>query len=235
MKIPTLFILIIAATTILFGQGGDQISTITILGKESYIEKAEAFGIRILFEENPNRCDPEKGFVPLDQQVLHFKEAAKAKGLDLSNEEELSSDPLIRHPHKKVKYLMPTIESAMALDTLCRLQEILVEELFYKLPKHKYEKEDDKAVSALNDAVRKANFIAEKLGKKVVKVLNIDDDTALASIDNLMGEYDYDEEKGAEILELIQMLSEIDDPFATESKKPERNGAYSLLVTFEMQ
>ena len=209
-------------------------STITVLGKDVYSEAAEAYGIKVHFEENPNKCDPVVGFLSLEDQINRFSEALGKLGIDFSAftalPDDLSAMSDVPTRHKTFRFTHKTPDVILQIADLSRAQVIQVMGMFTIFARHNFEDEDLKAVNALKDARRKATVLAKKAGKKLGNILNIDDDTTLSSFGDL------DSVEDPEILEqnlyLFNTLFSLNQEESTQFSK-ERT--YSLKVTFELR
>ncbi|MBL7798638.1 MAG: SIMPL domain-containing protein [Saprospiraceae bacterium] len=211
-------------------------STIQVLGRSDYVEQAEAYGIDLLFEENPNKCDPQRGFISLEEQVKHFSEALQVKGVawkDFSRLPKRNTETETRHWRYRFTHIDPSKISLIS--SVCADQVIQVENTFTIFPEHRYEDEDEQAIRAFQDAERKAKTIARKLGKRISKVVNVDDDTSLRFLLDI--EEDQDSANAASFEELLEFLVRLEGiaGMERESQSPSRSRSYSLLVTFEMK
>ena len=115
---------------------------------------------------------------------------------------------------------------------LCNELLIQIVSVFYMMPEHSFEDEDIQAILALRNANSQAKIIANHLKKKVLRILNIDDDTTYANsfYDNI----DLDSERGQLVLKLLEVLSRRNEVYSQDSKEEFRNGAYTLWVTYEL-
>lgn len=78
------------------------------------------------------------------------------------------------------KTMSQSYELSTNLETMIKLRSLDFEgisfnDIKYTFPKIGMDGEEDLALNAINDAKRKANFLAEKNGFKVGKILNIED------------------------------------------------------------
>lgn len=212
-----------------------QMVTVQVLGRFDYVEQAEAFGIDLLFEENPNKCDPQRGFISLEEQTRHFSEAIQIKGISW---EDFSKMPIkldLESRHWRYRFSHRDPSKIHLIGEVCRDQLIQVENVFTIFPEHRFENEDEKAIRAFQDAERKAGSIARKFNKRISKVVNIDDDTSLRFL------LDYEEPQNSasatpyedivDILEKFEWLA----GWGNESHLTTRRRSYTLMVTFEMK
>ena len=209
-----------------------QTSTITVLGSYNHVERPDAYGIKILFEENPNKCDPVIGFLPLEEQISRFSDELKKKGVQFSEFLALPNEIGWATRHQAFKFTHKSPETILQVSDICRSRVIQVQSIFTVFSEQRLEEQDENALKALKDAQQKAAAIAKKVGRKVGKILNIDDDTSLASLSSL-GLEDVEDDR-EEIVALIDLLSLLDSS-NQESHQWSRSSAYTLSVTFELR
>lgn len=116
---------------------------------------------------------------------------------------------------------------------LCYDLQIKVDKVYFKMPKHLFREEDKKAILALNNANSQAKVLANHLGYKIEKILNIDDETTYAS--SIYDDIDFDSERGESLLWLLELLGGRNTLYETESSNPTRNGGYNLWVTYNLK
>lgn len=227
-----LVIVSLTALTVRVWSQSKSASTITVLGSYNHVEQPEAYGIKILFEENPNKCDPVIGFLPLEEQIRRFSVELKEKGVQFSEFVALPNEFGWTTKHQVFKFTHKSPEIILQVSDICRSRAVQVQSMFTVFSEQQLEDQDENALRALKDAQQKAAAIAKKVGKKVGKVLNIDDDTSLASLSSL-GLEDVEDER-EEIVALIDLLS-LFDSSNQENHQWSRSSAYTLSVTFELR
>jgi hypothetical protein len=229
-----LFLIVVTILQVPAWSQNKSASTITVVGKDVYSEVAEAYGIKVYFEENPNKCDPVVGFLSLEDQIGRFSEALGKLGIDFSAftsmPDDLSARSDVTTRHKTFRFTHKNPEVILQIADLSRAQVVRVLGIFTVFARHSFEDEDLKAVNALKDARRKATVLAKKAGKKLGNILNIDDDTTLSSFGDLDSVDDTDmfEELFYRFSALLSLTQE-------EYTRFSRDGAYSLKVTFELR
>jgi hypothetical protein len=207
-------------------------STITVLGSYSHLEPPDAYGIKILFEENPNKCDPIVGFLPLEEQIKRFSVEIKGLGIQFSEFVELPKENDWTTKHQVFKFTHKSPETILQASDICRRRAVQVQRIFTVFLEQPLQGQDENALKALKDAQQKAAAIAKKVGKKVGKVLNIDDDTSLSTLSNF-GLEDLEDEQ-EELVVLIDLLNLLDSP-NQESHQWSKTSTYTLSVTFELR
>jgi len=206
-----------------------QKTTLSIMGKADYVVYADAYSLALTFEEDPSKCDPVVGFVSLEDQIKHFTESLNAKNLAMQFKEQ---DGIIasEYPAKGYKLSVRKIEDLQEAILLAKEQRVEVQKVFYKYPEHDFVGEDAKAINALKDAQLKAELYASHIGKKVTRILHIDDDTPLETSNPFeIGTEKY--ERYADVMAQLQGYSGL---YKTESSSPKREGSYGLWVEFEL-
>lgn len=207
-----------------------QAITLRVLGQHSYSDQSEAYVANITIEENPNKCDPIKGFISIEEQQKHLMELIAANG---SKSTLIPIKDFTYSEYRKKSFIIEEPDSEIFDDILtsCNNLQVKVNKTYYKLPEHDFIEEDQKAILALHDARAKANVISSHIKYKVNKLLNIDDDTSDASqLFDLSG---YD----PEVVKLyMEILGRADSSGMkkNESKSSSRKGRYNLWVTYEL-
>jgi len=185
---------------------------ITVVGEYRYFVKPYQYGIRLTFEEDPSKCDPAKGFLSLEEQLAQFDKRLSEIGIgirDFTTEPRFEGEEVRR---KTLSYTTPQMSVVLKIENIC-LEHRHAEDfyLFTVMPEHNFADEDNYALGALKDARDKATYLARKLGKRKVTVLNIDDDT-----------------RGSR-------QNSIWDDWYSYHNQSEPSRAYHLKVTFEIQ
>lgn len=116
---------------------------------------------------------------------------------------------------------------------LCSDLQIKVDKVYFKMPKHIFEEEDKKVILALYNANTQAKILANHLGYKIDKILNIDDDTTYSN--SIYDDIDFYSEKGELLLRLFKLLEDCNSLYETKSSKPTRKGGYNLWVTYNLK
>jgi hypothetical protein len=201
-----------------------------VLGQHSYSTESQAYGAIIILEENPNKCDPIKGVVSIEEQLKHLNESIKAKGSD-ARLEQIKDYTYSEFRQEKYRIEESNSEIFNDIITACNNQQAIVSKTYFNLPIHDFEEEDKKAVAALNEAREKADILSSHINHKVSRILSVDDDTR-----DFVGGIEmsgYDKKKREMIMELLMKLSNLNPP-SKESSAPNRKGQYNLWVTFEI-
>ncbi|GAA0717835.1 hypothetical protein GCM10009430_15230 [Aquimarina litoralis] len=194
----------------------DQDITLRVLGQSNYVEYAESNVAMISINES----DIDK-IDTLNDSIANLGFNSK-----LSKIEEF------KNPNK--------VQFKIEDEDISRFDQLLVwfsdlqinvEKIYFRIPEHRFEEEDKNAILALNNANSQAKIIANHLGYKVYKILNIDDETTYAH--PVYDDFDFDSETGVLMLRLLELLGG-NSLFKTESLDPIRNGGYSLWVTYRL-
>ena len=214
MKVYILIIFYALSISCSFGQD----ITLRVLGFSSYTEYAES-NVALI---STNDSTLEKNNV--------FKDSLVAKGL---NNKLVEIDDIKKS--KKIQYKIEEKDKNEfdKLLILCNDLQIKVDKVYFKMPEHLFEEEDKKAILALNNANSQAKVLANHLGYKIDKILNIDDDTTYSS--SIYDDIDFDSEKGELLLRLLELLGGRNTLYETESSNSSRNGGYNLWVTYNLK
>ena len=140
------------------------------------------YGMIIIFEDDPSKCDPVKGYVPIDDQIKHFKEALASAEIDTHS----FSKYTYAHQYYKSYPLSygNKIERKFFLSRLTpeevRKVNVISKQHFATIGSTVLEYEDtrsqlDQAISAFNHSKTKADKIAYALNMHVDKIMKIDD------------------------------------------------------------
>ena len=224
MRVSITFMFVILASALV----GQNKTTLKVLGKYQYVQEAESYGAIIILEENPKKCDPDIGFVSMEDQYIHLSESIKAKGSDAMLtplEEYVFSE----YRRKKFKLSEPQKDVFEAILISALGQNAIVEKKYYEMPEQKLANQDDKAILALRDAQRIAEILADHIGLKVDKILSIDDETRNSRNNDL---HYSDPDRMALLLQLYEKLEQYSS--SGESRKSSTSGTYSLWVAFEL-
>ncbi len=116
---------------------------------------------------------------------------------------------------------------------VCSSQDIKIDKIYYKMPDHNFESQDANAIMAYNNAASQAKILSNSLNYRIIKVLNIDDDTTESSY--IYDLIDKDTEHGKSLIRLMQLLGGGNNSFQTESSLPVKTSGYNLWVTFELK
>ncbi len=225
MRIFTI-IYFLLINAVVFGQN----TTLSIMGKANYVEYSEAYSLSLKFEEDPSKCDPIIGFVSLEDQIKHFTESLIASNLATQFKEEdtfVASD----FPAKRYKLIVKKLNELDDAIRLAKEQRVEVEKVYYSYPEHDYVEEDAKAILALQDAQLKAELYAGHVGKKVNRILHIDDDTFGGQFNNPFEPGSEKYERYAGVMEVLASYTPI---MKTEHSTESRPGSYGLWVEFEL-
>ncbi len=214
MKVYILIIFYALSISCSFGQD----ITLRVLGFSSYTEYAES-NVALI---STNDSTLEK--------INVFKDSLVAKGVN----KKLVKIGDIKNS-KKIQYKIEEKDKNEfdKLLILCNDLQIKIDKVYFKMPEHLFEEEDKKAILALNNANSQAKVLANHLGYKIDKILNIDDDTTYSS--SIYDDIDFDSERGELLLRLLELLGGRNTLYETESSNSTRNGGYNLWVTYNLK
>ena len=214
MKIYILFVF----SVFFVGYSPAQDITLRVLGQSNYVEYAESNVVLI----SANESNIEK--------IDALKDSISANGLD----NELNKVTGLKN-QKKVQFKIEDedINVFDKLLVLCSDLQIKVDKVYFKMPEHLFKEEDKKAIWALNNANSQAKILANHLGYKIDKILNIDDDTTYSN--SIYDDIDFESERGELLLRLFELLGGRNSLYETENSNPTRNGGYNLWVTYNLK
>jgi len=145
-----------------------------------------------------NKCDPETGFISIEDVLHHFRDALKARGLSFSEFERSMVDSKNEGTKQTEVYSYNGTEKEVdAIVELAQNQEIRVKRLRNRYEERTLEGQDETAICALEDATQRAEHIAKALGYENCLLRSVDDETSdinsfrsslsLMSVDQILG------------------------------------------------
>lgn len=212
-----LFILLLLT----FFKAKAQTTTLRVLGQSNYVELAETNALIVSFTAN-------------DMEVKKKVLLHKLDSLGIDNEMTKVDDRTdFKHQRKRFKIEEENRELFDDLILLCNDLQINIQKIYFKIPPHKFKDEDENAIMAVKNATSQAKIITNHLNYKIIKILNIDDETTYAHpvFDNI----DMDSERGKLMIRLLGILSSNRKLYETESSEPVRAGGYSIWVTYQIK
>jgi len=214
MKFYILIFFYILSSGYSFGQD----ITLRVLGYSNYTEYAESYVVLISTNESSL------------ETIKNLKDSLVAKGYEnklvkIDDVKNLTAIQYKIEENDKSKFDNLLI--------LCSDLRIKVDKIFFKMPEHLFEEEDQKAIMALNNANSQANLLANHLGYKIDKILNIDDETTYAN--PIFEDVDIDSQSGQLFIKLVELLGGRNMLYETESSQPTRDGGYNLWVTYNLK
>lgn len=212
------FYILLVFSVFFVGYSPAQDITLRVLGQSNYVEYAESNVVLI----SANESNIEK--------IDALKDSISANGLD----NELNKVTGLKN-QKKVQFKIEDedINVFDKLLVLCSDLQIKVDKVYFKMPEHLFEEEDNKAIWALNNANSQAKILANHLGYKIDKILNIDDDTTYSN--SIYDDIDFESDRGELLLRLFELLGGRNSLYETENSNPTRNGGYNLWVTYNLK
>lgn len=204
---------------LIFQFSNAQSITLRVLGKATYVEYAKTNGIIISFNEKELKVKKTK----LTDTILSIGIKNKLVPFSKTNTRNRFKFRLEENNLKIFDNLL----------VICSDLGIKIDKIYYKIPEHKFEDEDENAILAINNATSQAKIIANNLHYKIVKILNIDDDTTYA--DPIYDRIDIESERGKMLIRLLQLLGNRNYLKETETKNPIRQGGYNIWVTYKLK
>ena len=192
-----------------------QKAILRVLGKVKYTISAESNGMTLSFKKNEikktKRLIDTIAFIGITNKLVLFNNPKK----------------------KHIKSYTIEVKSEHLFDKLikiCNKLEIKIDHIYYILPKHKFENEDENAILALANANYQAQITANHLNYKVVKILNIDDETTYSN--PIYDGMDMDNERTKMVMRILTILGGTET--SSYSSEPIRDNEYSIWVTYQL-
>jgi len=214
MKVCILFIIYTLSISYCFGQD----ITLSVLGFSSYTEYAESNVLLI----STNDATLEK--------ITILNDSIRVKGMDNTL---VAIDGLKSSKKNQYKIEEKDKNEFDKLLVLCDDLQIRVDKVYFKMPEHLFEEEDEKAIMAMNNANSRAKVLANHLGYKIDKILNIDDDTTYSS--SIYDDIDFDSKRGEVLVQLLELLGGRNLLDNSVNSNPTRNRGYNLWVTYNLK
>lgn len=139
----------------------------------------ESQSIDIKFVVEKDKCDPNIGYISMEDRLYHFEDALKSRNINFSSFKR-SITKSFKKENSEVEHFNFTGSEA-ELDVVIELSNNQGAEIsnfrnnYLKMP---LEEQDNSAICALEKAVSKAQFIANSLGYKNCKLIAVDDDSS---------------------------------------------------------
>ncbi len=188
----------------------------------------ETYFIDVTFKENNNKCDPEIGYITLEEKEYDFEKDLIASGIafDRSNIRTELKDLADKNRSSTYRHTSTDLDELHKVYDLAIANFADAYEVNAIFRAHSFEQEDDKAVSALKHAMHKAKTIAKGLAKDNVEVVGIDDLTSVSVMALPSPRSTRNDQK--EVIGISSRNGGIVQPLY------ERYSTYSLRVLFEL-
>lgn len=132
-----------------------------------------------------NKCDPEIGFISLDDKLFHLEESLVAKGINFSEFERSFKSGIKRNIETEIYSYVGQEKQIEEIIGLAKNQEIEISSIIDLFSKKSLKDQDEKAICALRDVIEKAEFISKSLGYENCDLKSVDDDTSGVGISSL--------------------------------------------------
>ena len=182
-----------------------------ILGRNHYSRCADYYKFKVDFISNFAKMKKESCYIALIGNLQNVK-------VDTNNHQIIVS--------------ARDLNDVYLTDSLLRTLKVQ-STLYYAYDQNNYEYQDNLAIDAIKDANKKAQSLAKVLGKKIDKIINVDD---------VVDRYLFNEELLATtpceknlLSMLMEYFSEPEDPGKTEFEDPCINGQYAVWVTYKLK
>ncbi len=173
-------IIILFISTILASNlhGQERQTSLKVYGICSYENEKIGQKITCKIKVDNNKCDPEVGFISIEEKIYHFEEALKAKDINFKQfTRSIDSKVKGSKEIEIFKYRGSDNEIAAIID-ICKNQGIEISGFGNIYEKNKLSDQDNRAICALQDAMAKAEIIANELGYEHVELVGVDDDSS---------------------------------------------------------
>ncbi len=142
--------------------------------------------ITLAFTVDKSKCDPEIGFVSMEQLLFHFEDALKVKGIDFSAFKKAMVSQVNGTVQTDEYSYVGTEQEIQDIVQICKNQEIRVKNIRARYPKITLEDQDERAICALKEVMRKAKVISSEMGYQNCDLVGIDDDSSPEGMSNLI-------------------------------------------------
>ncbi|MEE9439191.1 MAG: hypothetical protein V3V14_09345 [Saprospiraceae bacterium] len=134
--------------------------------------------IQVYFEENSDKCDPNTGFVSLEQQKIHFEEALKIKNIDFKDFKRNFPINIETPQREYYTYIANTEKQVDQIKNICINQFLNLNKFREDFSNYTLRDQDIAALEALKKTEQRAHNIAAHLGYSEVELMSIDDVTS---------------------------------------------------------
>jgi len=142
--------------------------------------------ITVKLSVDKNKCDPETGFISMEDKIYHFEQTIKSKGIQFSKFKRSLESKTVGTVHSEIFNFSGTEVEVDNVIQIARNQEIEVSNYSNKYKPKRLEDQDISAICALENAIQRAQFIAKNLGYENCELISVDDDTSSGSSASFM-------------------------------------------------
>lgn len=125
-----------------------------------------------------NKCDPMTGFVSMEDKVFHFEEALRAKGIQFSEFNRSIKSGTSGTVDTEIYSYDGDDSQIEDVIEIAKNQQIKINNLRNRYEPRTLEDQDESAICALQEATRKAEYIAKSLGYENCELTSVDDDSS---------------------------------------------------------
>lgn len=214
-------LILVSVFFLLFFVSKAQNTTLRVLGQYSYIERSETNGVILRIN---------------NEDIDEKKELLLNKIDSLGIKSNLTKIDRSQNFQNKTSYFKIEEKDRDIFDQLLIVingLKINIQKVYFKIPPHQLEDEYISATMAVKNANSKAKIVAHNLNYKIIKILNIDDETTYAS--SIYDGIDLESKKGKLLIKLLNILDNNNNLYEKESSKPYRTGGYNIWVTYHIE
>ena len=197
-----------------------QTTTLRVLGQYNYIERAETNGVILSIDNHEIGAKKKLLLNKIDSLEIKSNLTKIDRPQDFQN--RTSYFKIEEKDRDNFDQLLIVINAL----------KINIQKVYFKIPAHQLEDEYLSATMAVKNANSKAKIIANNLNYKIIKILNIDDETTYAS--SIYDGIDLESKKGKLLIKLFNILDNNNNLYEKESPKPYRKGGYNIWVTYHI-
>jgi hypothetical protein len=176
-KVITTLFLIAFMATITYSQDSKSTS-LAVYGNCTSKGEIEGYKVKIQLVLDKSKCDPETGTTTLEEQELHLREALEVKSIPFSKLKKSIVESTVEGTvYTTTYYFTGSEEEVKTITKITDNQEILVNRISTVAKPRLLEDQDESAICALENAIKRAKTIAASLGYEHCLLVGIDDDT----------------------------------------------------------
>ena len=175
MRIFYTILLLVLFQAILSSQNNG--TELLVLGSCSYVPEVKGQKITLHFIVDNSSCDPLNGYISMTEKKYHFEQGLSAKGIKFSDFKRSWKSNHVKMIETEIYSFVGESKEIDKVAEVAKNQYIKIKNVQKVYEEKTLESQDENAICALNEAIRKAEVIAKDLGFENCELLYVDDDT----------------------------------------------------------
>lgn len=187
-RILLLLVLFIAGLQLGRTQSQTKPFIVKVKGACSYTPKVIGKTIGLKLQVDENKCDPNTGYLSLEDRLYHFEEALRTKNIDFASFERSWNSKRRGSMITEIYSYSGSEQQVFDIADIAHGQGFQVTGISELYAEKTLEEQDQHAICALEKATEKAKLIAKDMGYENCELISVDDYTSTGnmSLDYLM-------------------------------------------------